>query len=231
MIGKDINAPQANTHYDADYFAWQKDMGRLGGWANRDKYARWIKSTDRVLDFGCGGGFLLANLDCAERFGIEPNPAARESASANGAQVFASPADALKALGTGSIDVIISDNALEHAIEPWRELTAIRPLLKPGGRIHFFVPCENIGWKYKADDINQHLYSWGPQSLGNLFKVAGYEVELSLPYVHKWPPRIAYRLARLGRPVFNLASRITGQIDRRWFQVQVVGRRPLADRD
>jgi SAM-dependent methyltransferase len=208
-------APQASIHYDAKYFEWQKELGRLGGWANVDKYRKTVTLTDRVLDFGCGGGFLLAQLQCAARYGIEPNATARETAAANGATVFPNSAAALAALGPESIDVLISDNALEHALEPWRELVALRPLVKCGGRIHFVVPCENISWSYKADDINQHLYSWSPQSLGNLLKAAGYEVEAVRPYIHKWPPRVA--------------ARVWGRIDRRWFQVEVIGRRPQDD--
>lgn len=217
---------KASTYYDADYFAWQQKSGRLGGWANVDKYRDTVRPTDRVLDFGCGGGFLLANLDCAERFGIEPNPAGREMAKSNGVTVFASPADALAILGEGTLDVIISDNALEHALEPYRELQALMHLLKVGGRIHFVVPCEGIGWKFKPDDINQHVFSWSPQSLGNLVKAAGYEVEFSRAYIHKWPPRIAYQMQRLGRPTFNFASRIWGHLDRRWFQVEVRASKP-----
>ena len=219
-------SPTASAHYDAGYFAWQQKSGRLGGWANVDKYRDTVRPADRVLDFGCGGGFLLANLTCAARFGIEPNPAGREMAKSNGVTAFASPHDALAALGEGTLDVIISDNALEHALEPYRELQALMPLLKVGGRIHFVVPCEGIGWKFKADDINQHVYSWSPQSLGNLVKAAGYEVEFSRAYIHKWPPRIAYQMQRLGRPAFNFASRVWGHLDRRWFQVEVRASKP-----
>jgi len=227
--GTSEDGPKASAYYDAAYFAWQESHGMLGGWANLDKYRDTVKAADRVLDFGCGGGALLANLTCAGRFGIEPNPAARASAIAKGATVFANAADALKALGPASIDAIVSDNALEHALEPWRELMALRPLLKRGGIIHIVVPCEGIGWKYRADDVNQHVYSWGPQSLGNLVKAAGFEVVVSRPYIHKWPPRIAPQVAKLGRPAFNLASRIWGRIDRRWFQIEVIAKRPMDD--
>ena len=222
-------SPKAAAHYNADYFAWQQKSGEFGGWANVDKYRTSVKASDRVLDFGCGGGFLLANLDCAARFGIEPNPSAREMAASNGVTVFANAADALAALSPGTIDVIVSDNALEHALEPWRELQSIRPLLKQGGLLHIVVPCEGISWKYKADDINQHVYSWSPQSLGNLLKAAGFEVRTSRPYIHKWPPRVAHKIARLGRPAFNLAARLWGRIDRRWFQVEAIAIRPSAD--
>jgi SAM-dependent methyltransferase len=220
--------PKAAAHYDAIYFEWQKHAGRLGGWANIDKFRDSIEPASRVLDFGCGGGFLLANLACGARFGIEPNDAARETAKGNCVAVFANASEALDAIGPEAIDVVISDNALEHALEPWRELTALLPLLKRGGRIHIVVPCEGIGWKYRADDINQHVYSWSPQSLGNLLKAAGYEVEYSRPYIHKWPPRVAYALSRMGRPIFNFCARVWGHIDRRWFQVEVVATRPVS---
>jgi SAM-dependent methyltransferase len=218
----------ATAHYDAAYFEWQQDAGRLGGWANVDKFRDTINPTYRVLDFGCGGGFLLANLKCGARFGIEPNPAARETAAKNGVTVFANGKEALEDIGGDTIDVIISDNALEHTLEPYRELVALRPLLRPGGKLHMVVPCEGIWWKYKPDDINQHLHSWSPQSIGNLVKAAGFEVVYSRPYMHKWPPRVAHRIAQLGRPTFNLASRVWGHIDRRWFQVELLGLRPLA---
>ena len=221
--------PAASAHYDAAYFEWQQTCGRLGGWANVDKFHDSIRPESKVLDFGCGGGFLLANLECAGKFGVEPNAAARETAAKNGARVFASPAEALEALGPESMDVIISDNALEHALEPWRELLALRPLLKRGGRLHIVVPCENISWGYKEKNIDQHVYSWSPQSIGNLVKAAGFDVDYSRPYIHKWPPRIAHHLAKLGRPAFNFCCRLWGHIDRRWFQIEVMATRPEAD--
>jgi SAM-dependent methyltransferase len=221
--------PVASTFYDAKYFAWQQELGRLCGWANAGIYRRTVKPSDRVLDFGCGGGFLLQNLRCAQRFGIDPNPAAREAAAGNGVTVFEGSSDALRFLGPEAVDVIISNNALEHALEPWRELLALRPLLKRGGLIHFVVPCENVSWRYHSNDINQHVYSWSPQSIGNLLKAAGYEVEISRPLIHKIPPRIGWHLARLGRLPFDFAAGLWGRIARRWFQVEVIGCRPLND--
>jgi len=209
------------AHYDAAYFDWQKRSGALGGWSAAGLFGSGVSAGDRVLDFGCGGGYLLAHLACAARYGVEPNAAAREAAAARGVTVFANVGDALAALGPGSIDVVVSDNALEHALEPYRELVALRALLRDGGRMHLVVPCEGIGWRYDAGDINRHLYSWSPQSIGNLVSAAGFEVEVSRAHVHKFPPRIARGLALLGRPVFDAVCRVWGRIDRRWFQVEV----------
>lgn len=223
--------PTSSSHYDSDYFAWQRESGRFGGWANVDKYKDTVKPDDTVLDFGCGGGFLLANLTCSRRIGVEPNPDARATAEKNGVTAFARPADAMAALGPQSVDVIISDNALEHALEPWVELRAIRELLKPGGLLHIVVPCEGPSWAFKDDDVNQHVYSWSPQSLGNLLKAAGYEIIAARPYRHKWPPKgLAQKFAAMGRPTFNAASRLWAHIDRRWVQVEAIARNPaIAD--
>lgn len=71
---------EISKHYDHDYFKWQKSLGEFGGWANLSKFSEFIKETDSVLDFGCGGGFLLKNLNCKKKFGIEINIPALENA-------------------------------------------------------------------------------------------------------------------------------------------------------
>ena len=60
-----------STHYDKKYFDWQSSIGEFGGWANQTKFAEYISSNSRVLDFGCGGGYLLKNLECRAKAGVE----------------------------------------------------------------------------------------------------------------------------------------------------------------
>ena len=210
----------ASDYYDADYFNWQKNIGAFGGWANSYKFKDSVSQNDTVIDFGCGGGFLLKSLDCKERIGIEPNPSAAESVKKLGIQHFTSPNDAVSNLGECIADVIVSNNALEHTLNPLQELKNLKPLLKIGGTIHFVVPCDSIKYQYNPKDINYHLFSWSPQNLGNLFTEAGYSVEYVRPYIHKWPPFYS-KIAKLGWPIFNLACRIYGRIERSWFQVEI----------
>ena len=218
------NTLDASAYYDENYFNWQKKVGSFGGWANSYKFKDSISPADTVIDFGCGGGFLLNNLNCRRKIGIEPNLTAADSVKTFGIEHFASPADALNQLGVGLADAIISNHALEHTLNPLQEIINLRPLLKIGGIIHFVIPCDSIYYQYNPQDINYHLFSWSPQNLGNLFTEAGYIVEYSRPYIHKWPPHYL-KIAKLGWPIFNMACRLYGNINRSSFQVEIKARK------
>ncbi|TNE64093.1 MAG: class I SAM-dependent methyltransferase, partial [Bacteroidetes bacterium] len=172
------------SHYDYGYYAWQDPIGKFGGWANLVKVEGFISESDTVVDFGCGGGYLLHNIRCKEKVGIEINEAAREQAQRMGIRCVA----ASDAIESEFADVIISNNALEHVRHPLSELTELHRILKPGGKMVFMVPCETISYKYQPNDINYHLYSWSPMCIGNLFTEAGFQVIESKPYLYKWPP-------------------------------------------
>jgi SAM-dependent methyltransferase len=213
-----------SKHYDESYFDWQSSIGQFGGWANQTKFVQFIGGNSDVLDFGCGGGFLLSGLTCRRKIGVEINPSAAEAARNKGIEVFSSVAD----VPDDCVDVIISNHALEHTLHPLEELKLLRRKLRDGGKIVFVVPCESISYGYKPNDVNHHLYSWSPMCLGNLFTEAGFAVVESRPYIEKWPPK--YRtIARLGgRRLFEIACRIYGRIERSWFQVRVIAEKAAA---
>ena len=208
-----------SSHYDDQYSDWQAPIGEFGGWANQTKFIKYISEHSEVLDFGCGGGFLLRNLKCAKKVGVEVNPAAAATAKKNGLEMFRS----VDKIPDDYVDVIISDNALEHTLQPLQELKSLYKKLKTGGKIIFVVPCEAISYSYKPNDINHHLYSWSPMCIGNLFTEAGFSVIESKPYIHKWPPKYQLIAKIGGRPLFEIACRIFGRIERTWFQVRVIG--------
>jgi len=212
----------SNLHYDSEYFAWQKDMGSFGGKANTFKFLKSIKKDDCVVDFGCGGGFLLKNLECRRKIGIEINLSASKTIQQNGVEWFDSAQSLIDQAGEGFADVIISDNVLEHTPCPLFELKSLRSILKKNGIIHFVVPCDNISLKYKPNDINNHLYSFSPMNLGNLFTEAGYTVQKVKPYIHKWPPYYRAIQNIFGWRIFNIFCRVYGRIDRDWYQVEII---------
>ena len=209
----------SDTHYDNKYFDWQAPIGEFGGWANLTKFQPFIHNDFNVIDFGCGGGYLLNNIQCKEKIGIEVNDSAREQAQRNGIRTVASPTD----IDDQWADLIISNHALEHVSDPLSKLQNLKLLLKPTGKIVFYVPCESIHLSYRHDDVNQHLFTWSPMCLGNLFTEAGYFVEESAPYYHQWPPKNYRRIARWGgRRLFDFCCRLYAHWDRTVFQVRVI---------
>src|SRR5262245_53663944 len=100
----------ASAHYDDRYFARQRAEALFSGTAELPKFQPFIKTTDAVVDLGCGGGFLLAKLRCANRIGVDVNPAARQ----NCRQLDLPAVDDLTRIEDRWADVVVSNHALEH---------------------------------------------------------------------------------------------------------------------
>lgn len=207
-----------NSHYNEAYFAWQNSQGRFGGSINAEKFQPYIKSTDSILDFGCGGGWLLSSLTAAQKFGIEVNP----SAAALCEQLGIKTAKSIDETTDGTFDVIISNHALEHTEAPLDVLRTAYRKLKPGGTAVFVVPCERHDTAYHPDNIDQHLYTWSPVNIGNLFRRAGFKVVSAERYAHRWPPKIELIDKLFGRSVSNLACRLYAHLRAGLTQVRVV---------
>lgn len=175
------------THYNKDYFEWQKHVGKIGGYLNKFKFEPDVKKEDILMDFGCGGGYLLNQFQNTTKIGFEINKSAQEQCKTFGIDVY----DSFDDICDNSIDTIISNHALEHVPLPLDTLKSLYSKLKPSGKMIIVVPCEQPhenGFNYKEDDINQHLHTWCPQTLGNLAKLAGFQVNLCVSFQHKWCP-------------------------------------------
>lgn len=210
------------AYYDETYFAYQQRSGEFGGWALAPLFSPYIEKTDRVIDFGCGGGYLLRGLACGDRIGVEVNETARAIAQeVNGVRTVTTIGE----LPDAWADVIISNHALEHCTSPYGVLADLLPKLKPGGTFVAYVPHESNRNPWTPESVDNHLYTWNPMTFGNLFVNAGYEVVSARPFHHAWPP-FHTLIAKGGRAVFGFASHIYAMLDRRYSQVMVVARRP-----
>ena len=215
------------NHYREDYFnKYQKAFGAFGGQANKFFFEKHVSPDDVVLDFGCGGGFLLKNLSCNRMIGIEINPVAR--AYCNEMQGIECH-DSLDFIPDASIDVAISSHCLEHTENPFHIVATLYHKLKHGGKIIVVVPLDNYRYKWTADDVNKHLYSFSPMNLGNILQAAGFTNITTLPVFHKWIPgyETVYRLC--GSKIFHMLSRVYGTLNKRYVQVTGYGIKSVSE--
>lgn len=182
-------------HYTGDagkiYFDRQKKCGILACKWNLPHWNRHIRPSDSILDFGCGGGYLLAALPGMYRVGVEINPTAREEAGRQGVEAYASIQD----VSNRKFTRVISNHALEHTPAPLEILSALRPLLAENGKLLLMVPMED--WRahnnrrFTSGDMHRHLYTWTPQNLGNLIEDAGFRVRNISIITDAMPPNLA----------------------------------------
>jgi ubiquinone/menaquinone biosynthesis C-methylase UbiE len=188
-VGQIFDTTNENTDEEyyrdnKNYFEYQKSIGIFGGIVNRFKFETFINSDDTVIDFGCGGGYLLSNLKCRRKIGVEPNRYALQTARASLDEVY----ETAQQVPDNVADVIISNHSLEHASSPLDQLKILKSKLKCGGSIVLVIPHQDLRETYDPNDRNNHLYTWNRQTLGNLFKMAGFGNIRTELIQHQWPP-------------------------------------------
>lgn len=139
-------------------------------------FARAVREDHIVLDFGAGTGTISelvhdvahpARILCVE---IDPD---------NVAELRGKGFDVVEDLGacaTGSVDVVISSNVLEHVEDDLAVLRKLHACLRPGGRAVFWVPAFEILWT-SMDDRVAHVRRYTRARLAEVFRRAGFTVE------------------------------------------------------
>jgi SAM-dependent methyltransferase len=102
--------------------------------------------------------------------------------------------------------VVISNHALEHCRDPFRELVEMKRVLRPGGRAVLILPLED--WRrsrhFRRNDINRHLYGWTPLLIANLVTEAGFEVRDVSIVRHAYPPGVGLLWPILPESMFDI---------------------------
>ena len=213
------------NYYALDYFEnYQKEIGEFGGKANVFKFTSHIKPDDTVLDFGCGGGFLLKYLNCRKKIGVELNPVARTYCNEfNNINCY----ESLEEIADESIDVVISNHCLEHTLRPFELIETMYKKLKKSGKIIIVVPLDSYRNKWRPNDIDNHLYSFSPMNLGNILQGCGLTDIYTMPVLHKWPPMYGKVYKYLGEVLFHKICWFYGIfINKKWVQIKAIGVKP-----
>lgn len=136
-------------------------------------------SGGRVLEIGCGGGYILQRLremGFAVR-GIDPSPVAVAKGRECGVEIVEAfyPHEGMEE----SCDVIIHYDVLEHVYDPLAFLSAHHRQLSPNGITIFAVPdcSESIERGDLSMVIHEHVNYFDMSSLRRVVECAGFAVE------------------------------------------------------
>lgn len=202
---------ELDLEYRRQLPALNETLARVGQQAKRSQ-------PGRVLDAGCGSGFLLRrfqeqgwktrgiDLDadcvavCREIYGLD---------------VSCESIDKLEE--DQSFDCIVLTDALEHFAHPLPALRTLRRLLAPGGRLLIKAPNWNIGrfyvWTCKDKarfPSNLHIYwehlnYFSPATLRQAFQAAGYTQSVFTPALSTYQPGGGSGMARAARGMLRAA--------------------------
>lgn len=177
----------------------------------------------RVVDVGCGTGFVLERLlDHFDASGLEPDASVRSRAAEPArSRVRAGSTDDLRAVEPGSFDAVLLLDVLEHLDDDVGALRAVRTLLRPGGFVLATVPA--MPWLWSSHDVrNEHRRRYTRPGLARVLREAGLS-PLVLSHVNSrlFPLALVHRAATAAfgtrtdrelsvppRPVNELFSRL-----------------------
>ncbi len=160
-----------------DYDEWISNDFQDQYEVNWNILTKYIDSTLRLLDVGCGPGDLSIRISqhCEEVWGVDVTPEmiqiAEEKLASEPANVYFQQADACDLpFENHSFDTVMSVNALQTMTQPAMALMEMSRVLKPGGELLLITYCYGDS---SASD-NEFLINWalkyGAQAVWQSFK-------------------------------------------------------------
>ena len=197
--------PTADS-YDASYFTtlYGTTAGQTPADKLRDRLIRRAVhahvSGGRLLDIGCGFGFLLGLFDGRwERYGADISAHAVATAARRLPTARVVVADVQDGIPfKGLFDAIVAVNVMEHLPTPHIAARAIAAHLRPGGIFVAHLPTISsplAGWFYErsyARDVT-HVYRPSGEEFNHVVEAAGFWT-LESKYFPFWPSSLWRRL-------------------------------------
>jgi SAM-dependent methyltransferase len=146
----------------------------------------------KVLEIGCGAGAMARALKTyrpdLDVYGCDISQRAIHAAQRNPGGVIFQVGDAYDLPFVNSrFTAVVTFDLLEHLAEPSRAIAEAWRVLEPGGRCHFFVPCEGssntlhgflsqLGWRAK-ELYGGHIQRYRLADLKKLFETSGLKMD------------------------------------------------------
>ena len=187
------------------------------------KFQRYIGPRDAVFEYGVGYGWNLAGLSCGRKAGFDVALFLAAEVEKRGIEFLKET----ETLPGGFADVIICHHTLEHVPSPSETLFELRRLVRDSGRLLLVVPyeVERRYRRFNPDEPNHHLYSWNPQSMGNLLLECGFSVEAMGVNRYGYDRFAAVQAARFGGRTMFRALQSVGRMLRPIYEISAVARK------
>jgi 2-polyprenyl-3-methyl-5-hydroxy-6-metoxy-1,4-benzoquinol methylase len=160
---------------------------------------------DRVLDLGCGDGWMTAELARAGAVptGIEVAQAAIDRARARHPEldVRLAPIDGPVSVEDSACDVVWASEVIEHVADTARWLSEIRRVLRPRGRLLLTTPNHSRlrlligGIETYSEPLGDHLHLYSTASLRGLLREFDFD---EIQIRRAGGPRLARRMLMAG---------------------------------
>ncbi len=201
--------------------------------------ARELRSTDRVVEVGCGAGYGAAELgDRAARFvGLDVDSRviahATESNRSNACEFQLYDGERIP-FDAGSFDVAVSFQVVEHVPDDLGYVAEIARVLAPGGTLYLTTPNRVTRVDPGRKPWNRyHLREYTPTELDALMQTAFSEVQVLGVRGSEEVEQIEHERLRSIRKiasidVFGLRDRVP-EWGKQWIARLVEGRKPAVD--
>jgi SAM-dependent methyltransferase len=172
---------------------WFEVRNELIAWLAR----RYAPRARRVLEIGCGTGFVLqalrASCPSASIVGSELHSAGLAIARGrHDGMVELIQADARRLYVRDALDVVCALDVLEHIEEDEQVLKEIEAALRHGGFLIAAVPQHPWLWS-ESDDLSHHVRRYRMGEIERKAKVAGFDLRLADSFVSLLLPAMVIR--------------------------------------
>lgn len=159
---------------------------------------RHLPAGSRVLDVGCGDGWLAEALPEWEWYGVEPDSVLRAKALAKGMRAVPGRAEEMP-FPDGNFDAVCLFDVLEHLPEECAALEEARRVLRPGRLLFVSVPLYPELWSVHDEKCGHYRRYRKGEAVSLLekkgFRLLGKRYFISLPLPFVW---VARKLGRGG---------------------------------